>query len=77
MKAGDPVLRLHRTYTSTDGDPIMLVDLNYRPDRYQHTITYLHQPSDRAAPEPAPQAQPTPVPPVAHARPRMRARRAA
>jgi len=77
MKAGDPVLRLTRTYTSTDGDPIMLVDLSYRPDRYQHTITYLHQPSDRAAAEPAPQSQPAPVAPVSHARPRVRARRTA
>ena len=81
MQVGDPVLRLHRTYTSTDGDPIMLVDLTYRPDRYQHTITYLHQPSDRAAAESRPTPEETPAPaPVAaasHPRPRVRARRAA
>lgn len=49
MRRGDPVLRLVRTYTSTDGDPIMLVDLAYRPDRYQHTVTFLHERGERAA----------------------------
>ena len=53
----------------------MLVDLTYRPDRYQHTITYLHQPSDRAAAEAQP-AHAT-VAPASHARPRVRARRTA
>lgn len=48
MKVGDPVLLLYRTYTSTDGAPIMLVELSCRPDRYQHTVTFLHERNEQA-----------------------------
>ena len=49
MKPGDPVLLLHRTYTSTDGEPIMYVELTCRPDRYQHTVTFVHEKTNRSA----------------------------
>lgn len=52
-KVGAPILLLHRTYTSTDGEPIMLVELSCRPDRYQHTITFLHERNELPAKETA------------------------
>ena len=43
MRIGDPVLVLKRTYTSSDGDPILYVELYCPPDRYQHTIDFVNE----------------------------------
>ena len=48
MKAGAPVLLLYRTYTSTDGKAIMYVELTCRPDRYQQTVTFIHEKTERS-----------------------------
>lgn len=49
MAVGDPVLVLQRTYTSSDGNPIMLVDLQCRPDRYHHTVDFIHEREETSA----------------------------
>jgi GntR family transcriptional regulator len=43
IQVGDPVLILRRTYTSSDGEPIMHVELHCRPDRYHHTVDFIHE----------------------------------
>lgn len=48
-RTGDPILLLHRTYTSSDSEPIMFVELFCRPDRYQQTVNFIQERSDAGA----------------------------
>jgi GntR family transcriptional regulator len=43
---GDPILLLQRTYTSSEGEPIMFVELFCRPDRYQQTVNFVQERAD-------------------------------
>lgn len=47
IEHGAPVLVLARTYFTSDGRPIEHVRMQGRPDRYQHTIEFTRQKSDR------------------------------
>jgi GntR family transcriptional regulator len=48
-RTGEPILLLQRTYTSSDNDPIMFVELFCRPDRYQQTVNFIQERTDAAA----------------------------